>query len=54
MLFGDGKAELVGEVVTKEEERVVAEVVRGAVPGATLVLLCNRNVGQADSLALAR
>ena len=53
MLFGDGKAELVGEVVTKEEERVVAEVVRGAVPGATLVLV-KRNVGQADSLALAR
>ena len=53
MLFGDGKAELVGEVVTKEEERVVAEVVRGAVPGATVVLV-KRNVGQADSLALAR
>ena len=52
MLFGDGKAELVGEVVTKEE-RVVGEVVRGAVPGATLVLV-KRNVGQADSLALAR
>ena len=53
MLLGDGKAELLGEIVTKEEERVVAEVVRGAVPGATVVLV-KRNVGQADSLALAR
>jgi len=52
MLLGDGKAELLGEIVTKEEERVVAEVVRGA-PGATLVLV-RRNVEQADSLALAR
>ena len=28
MLLGDGKAELLGEIVTKEEERVVAEVVQ--------------------------
>ena len=27
MLLGDGEAELLGEIVTKEEERVVAEVV---------------------------
>ena len=28
MLLGDGKAELLGEIVTKEEERAVAEVVQ--------------------------
>ena len=28
MLLGERKAELVGEIVTKEEERVVAEVVQ--------------------------
>ena len=27
MLLGDGEAELLGEIVTKEEERAVAEVV---------------------------
>ena len=68
MLLGDQKTELLAEIVTKEEERVVAEVVktiqiqyfqitkaqvvRGA-PGATLVLV-KRIVEQADSLALAR
>ena len=37
MLLGDGEAELLGEIVTKEEERAVAEVVQKKIEGNTKI-----------------
>ena len=52
MLLGDSKPELVAEIVTEVEERLVGEVLRGP-PEITFVLV-KRNVEQADALTVAR
>ena len=51
-LLGESMPELVAEIVTEVEERVVGQVLGGP-PGVTFVLV-KRNVEQADALAVAR